>query len=76
MAGNREMLAQAFPVRSRAMASWLADPARRMRPAPTLVMIDPTGRKRGWLLPTGIDGRRSPARNANYRDFVERLPAA
>ncbi|KRT63057.1 MAG: hypothetical protein XU10_C0016G0049 [Chloroflexi bacterium CSP1-4] len=73
VAANREALAQAYPVRSRVLASLLKDPSRWIPASPALVMIDPTGRKRGWLQATCVDGRRTPAPYADYRDFVERL---
>jgi transcriptional regulator with XRE-family HTH domain len=73
VAANRELLAQAFPVRSRALARWLADPSREIQAAPALAMIDPTGRKRTWLRATSVDGRTTIAPYAGYGDFMDRI---
>lgn len=73
---NRELLAQAFPVRSRRMERWLEDPSAPNGGTGALVLIDPLGRGRWWILGTRIDGRRTAAPYADYRDFVARLRAA
>jgi hypothetical protein len=40
------------------------------------MMIDPLGRGRWWIQGARIDGRRTAAPYADYRDFVARLRAA
>ena len=71
---NRELLAQAFPTRARAMADLLAAPetatGRR-----GLALIDPTTKRRAWLAPSRLDGRRSPAPFTDYGDAARRLAA-
>jgi transcriptional regulator with XRE-family HTH domain len=76
IAENREILAQAFPVRSRKMARWLQDPSSSIPLARALVLVDPLKRGRWWILGTRVDGRRTVARYADYRDFVTRIKAA
>lgn len=73
---NRELLAQVFPVRSRWMGRWLEDPSPPSGGPRALVMIDPLKRGRWWVQGTRIDGRRTAAPYADYRDFVARLRAA
>jgi DNA-binding XRE family transcriptional regulator len=69
---HRHLLRQAFPDRAPAMYEVLsngsADAARR-----GLALIDPTSRRRRWLIPTRSDGRRSPARFRDYADAARRL---
>lgn len=72
---NRELLGQAFPARSRAVAPWLAGPSTGMAAPAALVMFDPTARRRVWVRGARVDGRRSAAPFADYRAFVKRLEA-
>jgi transcriptional regulator with XRE-family HTH domain len=68
---NREILAQAFPVRSGDLAAILADPDGTTRPSGWgLAMIDPLSRRAAWLRPTRSDGRRTLAPYRNYADFM------
>lgn len=64
---NRDVLARAFPIRATSMLEVLADNVR-----PTggraLALIDPSSRRRDWLIRARPDGRRSPA---PYRDHVD-----
>lgn len=76
IAGNREILAQAFPVRSQKVQRWLQDPSFSAARARALVLIDPLRRGRGWILGARADGRRTVAPYVDYRDFVTRLPPA
>jgi hypothetical protein len=63
---NRELLAQTFPVRARALGAFLAAPGMLL-PARGLAMIDPRARRVAWLRPTASDGRRSRAPYADNR---------
>lgn len=74
IAGNRELLAQAFPLRSRALGHWLEDPTGGLPRRRALVMIDPRSRKGAWVRGALVDGRRTPAPYVDYRDFIQRLP--
>jgi hypothetical protein len=38
-----------------------------------LALIDPSSRRRAWLIRTRLDGRRSPAPFADYADAARRL---
>jgi hypothetical protein len=38
----------------------------------SLAMIDPSSRRREWLIRTAVDGRRSAAPYADYADFIDR----
>lgn len=66
---NRNVLLSGFPVRasglSAAVGSGVAPSARR-----ALALIDPRSKRRQWLRPAKIDGRRSPAPYADYADFM------
>lgn len=71
---NRDLLAQAFPGRAHALAEWLADPDAPVPPR-SLGMVDPRSRRRSWLRPTRLDGRRSAAPFRNYADAAAQLRA-
>jgi transcriptional regulator with XRE-family HTH domain len=67
---HRPLMDAAFPLRSRDLRP-LVESSPRGRPprgARGLAMIDPATRRRGWLLLTRLDGRRTAA---PYRDRVE-----
>jgi transcriptional regulator with XRE-family HTH domain len=74
ISANRELLRQAFPARSRAIAKVLADPPSATATA-GLVMFDPRARQRAWVRGVTADGRRAQAPYLDYRDFVSRLDA-
>jgi hypothetical protein len=73
LAANRALVSHAFPMRARDLASAIADPAVAVAAGPGLAMIDPISRRGRWLLPTRIDGRRSPAAFADYAAVIRRL---
>ena len=60
---NRDALAQTFPGRHDTMFT----------AGQSLALIDPSNRRREWLLRTAVDGRRSPARYVDYADFMRRI---
>lgn len=59
---NRDPFAQTFPGRAGSMND----------EAQALAMIDPSNRRRQWLILTAADGRRSQAPYADYADFIRR----
>lgn len=69
---NRELLAQAFPIRARAMSRLFVpgEPPARGR---GLALIDPLSKRRDWLISSRVDGRRSPAPYVGYADAARRL---
>lgn len=70
---HRDYFRTAFPVRASALTTLLAAP----EVAPTgrgLALIDPASRRRGWLIRTSVDGRRSRLPYRRYADAVR--PAA
>jgi hypothetical protein len=71
---NRELMAQAFPTRARAMADLLIDPEMRAG-SRGMALIDPTTKRRAWLAPSRVDGRRSRAPFTDYGDAARRLAA-
>lgn len=70
VSANRQVLSGIFPARQRQLAAWLAGPTGWPPGQRGMAMIDPRSRRRAWLLPTRVDGRRSPARYRDYADFV------
>lgn len=70
---NRELAAQAFPMRARALHVAIAEPRRRIPPGRAIAAIDPLSRKAAWLRPTALDGRRTAAAYADYADIARRL---
>jgi hypothetical protein len=65
IAENRMVLSQSFPDRAPTM---LAGRARA-----GLALVDPSRRRRDWLIRTRVDGRRSPCPYRNYADFMASL---
>jgi hypothetical protein len=71
---HREVLRRTFPGRSASMRQFLvgdgpsSDVDRR-----GLALIDPTSRRRGWLIATRSDGRRTPAPYLDDRDAARRF---
>jgi transcriptional regulator with XRE-family HTH domain len=67
---HRELWDLAFPARASAIATLIDQPAAAM-PGRGFALIDPSGRRRGWLLRTSLDGRRS---RLPYRDYADAVP--
>ncbi|GAC1669309.1 MAG: hypothetical protein NVS9B8_12060 [Candidatus Limnocylindrales bacterium] len=71
---NREVMAASFPGRAanfQDVVSGAAEgPGAEVR---HMAMIDPRSHRIGWLRPTRIDGRRSPAPYRDYLDAVRAL---
>jgi transcriptional regulator with XRE-family HTH domain len=71
LAQNRALVREAFPTRASQLLDWLEVPTPQP-PRPAVALIDPRSRRQRWLIPTSLDGRRSPLRYANYREFIQR----
>jgi transcriptional regulator with XRE-family HTH domain len=74
LAENRAHFDRAFPLRARSLVGLVERLAtepfgRGMR---GLAMVDPASRRKAWLLPTWLDGRRTPARYADRADYLAR----
>jgi transcriptional regulator with XRE-family HTH domain len=71
---NRELMARAFPIRARAMSEVLAGdkPGSAGR---GLALIDPRTKRRSWMIPSRLDGRRSRVPYRTYADAALRLGA-
>lgn len=69
---HRGYFDRAFTLRSREMRPLLGGSTIDLpaRGASGLVMLDPASRRVSWLLPTAIDGRRTPARYADGTAFL------
>ena len=70
---NRTVIDQVFPVRATAMTEGLADPGGSWPSGRGVALIDPSSRRRDWLIRCRIDGRRSEAPYRDYRDAAARL---
>jgi len=77
---NRAPLAEGFPRRATELRCLVAgeisvDEASGLQldRGRWLAMIDPLSRRRAWLRPLGIDGRRSPAPHVDYADFMRTI---
>jgi transcriptional regulator with XRE-family HTH domain len=66
---NHGTIAQSFPVRAAPFQRWLADPSTGVSGS-AVALVDPRSRRRSWLLPTTLDGRRTALRYATYADFI------
>jgi hypothetical protein len=78
VARHRDLLATALPARAAGMRRCLAGEVAGDVPTRGLALIDPRRRGREWLLPTRVDGRRSPApytdRDAARRALTDGRP--
>jgi transcriptional regulator with XRE-family HTH domain len=70
---NRELINVGFPGRGPNLESWLAGGPEPRKPV--VALIDPRSRRRRWLIPTKIDGRRYELRYASYADFMRSVRA-
>jgi transcriptional regulator with XRE-family HTH domain len=69
---NRDAIARRFPARARSMGRLLL-PGDAIEPADGIALIDPRARRRNWLIPTQLDGRRSRLPYTGYADAARRL---
>jgi hypothetical protein len=72
IANNVDVLRERFPLRAREMLAWLSE-GRHSTTSWGLAMVDPTSKRRDWLIRSRVDGRRSPGRFANYAAAARRL---
>lgn len=72
IASNTDLLGRAFPVRAREMLAWLADGGHDTI-GRGLAMLDPTSKRRDWLIRSRVDGRRSPSRYVDYAAAARRI---
>lgn len=76
LVANRDVISRAFPARADAMVEVLdRSAAGPTRPVRCLAAIDPSRRRRTWVLPTRLDGRRGAAPFRDYRDAASRVGA-
>jgi transcriptional regulator with XRE-family HTH domain len=69
---ERDLLRAAFPERASQMRAVL-DGERPSGNGRGIALIDPSSRRAAWLIPTSLDGRRSPAVYRDYADAVRRM---
>ena len=68
---NRDLMARAFPSRAQEMSSLLETGA--LPGGRGVALIDPIRKRRAWLIPSHVDGRRSGAPYRGYADAAGRL---
>jgi transcriptional regulator with XRE-family HTH domain len=69
---NRDLMARAFPTRAKEMTR-LLDAHDHDSGGRGVALIDPRSKRRNWLVPARIDGRRSAAPFTDYGDAAGRL---
>jgi len=74
LASSSDVFRLGFPGRARAFRALVDGHLTDMPRA--VAMIDPRSRRVAWLLPTRLDGRRTPAPYRDYRDAAARRSAA
>lgn len=72
ISNNGDLLQGRFPLRARQMQAWLSE-GRHPTTGWGLAMVDPTSKRRDWLIRSRVDGRRSPNRFADYAAAARRL---
>ena len=70
LVAGRDVIESAFPGRARDMVGALG---RAAAPIRSLAMVDPTNRRRDWLIRTRLDGRRTAAPFRDYADAARRF---
>ena len=70
---NGPALQTAFPSRSITMSAIVDGHPAPISPSRGLALIDPSSRRRDWLMKTRLDGRRSPAPYRDYADAARRF---
>jgi transcriptional regulator with XRE-family HTH domain len=70
---HRDLLALIFPLRAPELADVLVDPQSRRIGSRGFALIDPTSRRRDWLIRTMVDGRRSRAPYESYNHAMSRM---
>lgn len=70
---QRDVLRLGFPARASDMRQVLAGVVDQPRIGRGLALIDPASRRADWLIPTRVDGRRSPAPYLDYADAARRV---
>jgi hypothetical protein len=71
---NRDVIDRAFPGRARDLRS-LLEGAEFHQPSRGIALIDPRNRRRTWIIPSRVDGRRSLAPYRNSAEAVLRMSA-
>jgi len=72
IATNTQLHRAGFPLRARGMLEWLSDD-RHPLTGRGLAMIDPSSKRRDWLIRSRADGRRGPCRYTDYAAAARRL---
>lgn len=71
---NRDAIAQTFTVRADGLRALVTrERSFPTSPSHAIAAVDPLSRRREWLRPTVLDGRRSPAAYEDYADFMRKL---
>lgn len=65
---NRDLVDEAFSGRAADMDRWLSTGVSV--PGRVVALVDPRSRRRRWLIPTRLDGRRHELRYASYIEFI------
>lgn len=69
IASNRDTLSTGFPIRAAALTTCLSTGVAPDR-GRSLALIDPRSKRRQWLRPARVDGRRSRSPYVDYADFM------
>jgi transcriptional regulator with XRE-family HTH domain len=72
MSLHRELLRTSFPERAATMRAVVRDPTAGTR-LRGIALIDPTGRRREWLIASRMEGRRSTLPYRDYADAARRI---
>jgi transcriptional regulator with XRE-family HTH domain len=70
---DAELMGRAFPVRAPTMLELAHGPSADWPGGRGVALIDPSSRRRDWLIRARIDGRRRPAPYRDYADAAARL---
>jgi DNA-binding XRE family transcriptional regulator len=73
IAAQRDVIRQAFPVRAVSMRAILAGTEITVPGGRGLALVDPSSRRRDWLIACRSDGRRTPLPYRDHRHALERL---
>ena len=69
---NRLAFSRGFPTRAKEISSVIAGDSSPVGGRRAMALVDPCSRRRDWLRPARVDGRRSAAPYVDYSDFMRR----
>lgn len=72
---HRDLMRVGFPLGARELGQLIVDPGSDRPPGRAFALVDPSSRRRDWLIRTSIEGRRSRLPYTGYAHALARMTA-